>query len=121
LINNFSKYWLPLYIYAAVIFYISSRQTPLSGIDIPFLDNALHIGEYMIFGFLACRAFRSSPRKLFLENFKIFAILVSLLYGVSDEIHQLSVPTRQFSALDIFADGIGGMLGVFVYGKYCPL
>ena len=121
MINNFSKYWLPLYIYAAVIFYISSRQMLSSGIDIPFLDKALHIGEYMIFGFLACRAFRSSPRKIFLENFKIFAILVSLLYGVSDEIHQLSVPTRQFSALDIFADGIGGMLGVFVYGKYCPL
>jgi len=121
MINNFSKYWLPLYIYAAVIFYLSSIQRPLPGVDIPFLDKVLHVGEYALFGFLACRAFRSSSRKLFLENFKIFAILVTFLYGVSDELHQILVPIRQFSILDIFADGIGGILGAFVYGKYYPL
>jgi len=119
--TNFFKYWVPLYVYAGLIFYLSSAPRTLPDIGIPFLDKILHICEYAVFGLIASRAFRNSSRKMLFENFKIFAILVSIMYGISDEFHQALVPGRQFSVFDMIADGIGGALGVFVYGRYCPI
>ena len=112
------KYWVPLYVYAGFIFYLSSVPRALPDIGIPFLDKILHVCGYAVFGLIASRAFRNSSRKVFLENFKIFAILVSIAYGISDEFHQALVPGRQFSIFDMIADGIGGVIGVFAYGRY---
>lgn len=39
------------------------------------------------------------------------AILISSLYGVSDEYHQLFVPGRSFDVLDMVADAIGSVMG----------
>jgi len=112
------KYWLPLYVYGAVIFYMSGIPKPLPPVSIPYFDKFLHIIEYSIFGFLAARAFKYSPRNIFHENFKILAILAAILYGFSDEVHQLFVPMRQFSIFDIIADAIGGTIGALMYGRY---
>ena len=115
--RSFLKYWIPLYIYAGFIFYFSSMPKPLLEIAIPHFDKVLHICEYAIFGFLASRAFKNSSRKVFFENFKILAVLVSIIYGISDEYHQSFVSERQFSVFDMMADGIGGIFGVFVYSN----
>ncbi len=121
LTNNIVKYWIPLYLYAGLIFYFSGISRPLPEVSVPFLDKFLHICEYAVFGILAARAFKNSPRKTFFENFKIFAIIVSIVYGISDEFHQSFVPLRQFSVLDMTADGIGSIIGVILYGKYNPV
>lgn len=118
LTSNFLKYWVPLYIYAGIIFSFSSIPKPLPEVDIPFFDKALHICEYAVFGLLASRAFKNSPRRGFFENFKLMAILISILYGISDEFHQAFVAERQFSIFDMVADAIGGTLGVFIYDKF---
>lgn len=94
---------------------------PLPDIAIPFFDKFLHICEYIIFAFLASHAFKNSSKKILSQNFKIIAILVSVLYGIGDEFHQYFVSERQCSLLDLFADGIGGTLGAFVYGRYHPV
>ena len=119
--SNFLKYWVPLYVYAGVIFYLSSLSRPLPELGIPFFDKAAHIFEYAFFGFLASRAFKNSPRKIFFENFKALAILISIIYGISDEFHQGFISGRQFSVFDILADGIGGILGALTYGRYQPI
>lgn len=116
--KNFLKFWLPLYIYAALIFSISSISKPLPETDIPSLDKVLHIGAYALLGILASRAFRNSPRDVIFKNFKLLAVLGTSLYGISDELHQLFVPGREFSIFDIVADTIGGIVGTFVYSKY---
>ena len=113
--KNAIKYWAPLYLYAALIFFTSSLSGPLPKLDVPQLDKLIHLIEYAIFGLLASRAFRNSYRQAFLKNYKILAILLALVYGISDEFHQLFVPGRDFSIFDMVFDGIGGMLGAFVY------
>ena len=39
------------------------------------------------------------------------AVVISTLYGVSDEYHQMFVPGRTFDALDILADALGAVTG----------
>ena len=90
----------------------------MPGIEIPFLDKILHLCEYMIFGFLAARAFKNSSNKILVKNFNMASISLAILYGMSDEFHQMFVPLRQFSIGDLITDGLGGLLGVFIYCKY---
>lgn len=117
--KHFLTYWLPFYLYAGFIFYVSGiSRPPLVRIEIPFFDKVLHIGEYAIFAILASRSFRNSSRKAFFENFKILAVLISIIYGISDEFHQAFIPERDCNFFDVLSDSIGGILGVFIYGRY---
>lgn len=114
------RFWIPLCLYAGVIFYMSSLAKPLPEIDMPQFDKVLHLIEYSVFGFLAARAFRNSTNEMFIRNCAIIGIAITLLYGISDEIHQFFVPGRSFSIFDMLMDGIGGMIGVKLYVKYKP-
>jgi len=118
--KKFLKYRAPLYLYAGIIFYISSIPKPLPHITIPYLDKFLHIIEYAVFGILASRAFKSSPREVLYKNFKILAVLTAVAYGASDEFHQLFVSCRSCDVFDLTADLIGGTIGAIFYGKYHP-
>ena len=119
--KSFLKYWLPLYVYAGIIFYFSGKPSTLPEIAIPFFDKIVHVFEFTVFGLLAARAFKNSSKSTMFENFKILAVIVSVAYGVLDEFHQGFIPERQFSVFDMIADGIGGILGAFVYGSRNPV
>lgn len=114
------KYWIPLYAYGALIFYVSSIPKPLPQISIPYFDKFLHIAEYAVFGILASRAFKNSPRETLRRNFKMFAVLLAVAYGASDEFHQLFVSSRACDVFDLIADLIGGTIGTIYYGRYQP-
>lgn len=116
--KNIFKYWLPLYLYACLIFYASSISKPLPVISIPHFDKFLHLIEYAVFGILAARAFKSSPREALYKNFKILAILTVVAYGSSDEFHQFFTAYRAYDILDLAADFLGGITGVIFYGRY---
>lgn len=77
--------------------------------------------EYVVFAFLASRAFRNSSKKILFEHFKIMAIFISVLYGMSDEFHQSFVAERECSLFDLVADSTGGVIGAFIYGRYYPV
>lgn len=111
------KYWFPLYLYAGLIFCVSSIPKPLPQISIPYFDKFLHLIEYVIFGILAARAFKNSGREILYKNFIMLAIFASVAYGVSDELHQLFVSCRSCDAFDVMTDLIGGTIGAIFYGK----
>ena len=111
--NKFVEFWLPVYLYAAIIFMLSSMpQIPIP-FAFKFSDKIEHIIEYAIFGYLLIRAFRNSSFKLTLAQMRFLIILIGFIYGITDEIHQYFVPGRATSTLDIFADGAGVVLGQF--------
>ena len=71
-----------------------------------------HFTEYAILGFLAARAFRTSPRW-----FLISALLV-VVYALIDEYHQSFVPSRTASVFDSLIDMAGGISAlIFVSRK----
>jgi len=67
-----------------------------------------HFTEYAILGFLAARAFRTSPRW-----FLVSAALV-VVYALLDEYHQSFVPSRTASVFDSFIDMAGGIAALIV-------
>jgi len=67
-----------------------------------------HFTEYAILGFLAARAFRTSPRW-----FLISAVLI-IVYALLDEYHQSFVPSRTASIFDSFIDMAGGITALLI-------
>ncbi len=111
------SYITPLVFYMALIFYLSS--TPASGMPqgIDKGGSDLHVLEYTLLGFLAYRFFaniKSGKRRLIII---LAAFAFSLLYGISDEIHQSFVPYRSSSLTDIAADSIGSLIGILLYNR----
>ncbi|HEY5627501.1 MAG TPA: VanZ family protein [Nitrospira sp.] len=108
-------YWLPVLLYAALIFYLSSLPHPEEQLPDFLLkkvsDKLLHFVEYGVLGVFGYRAFRWAAGPAAARHAILLAILAASLYGVSDEIHQAFVPFRESSWLDWVADTIGGAIG----------
>ncbi len=111
---HFIKFWLPVYGYAGLIFLHSSFSKPAGVPPILFGDKLLHIIEYAILGYLLARAGKNSSSLRLRVHFRVFAVSVALLYGLTDEFHQLFVPGRVVEGLDVVADTIGAFLGQMV-------
>lgn len=71
------------------------------------LDKIQHIVLYFGFGVLLYLTFFNSKKQSFKKYAAIFAIVVGILYGITDEYHQSLVSGRVASTADIFANGIG--------------
>ncbi len=108
--------WVPVVIYAAIVFYLSSLSHPPRVLPPFFMaDKLLHGTEYALFGLLLIRAIERSPRHPRTLRACIFlAIFIVFLYGASDEFHQAFVPYRDTSIFDLMADVIGGTVGVLL-------
>jgi VanZ family protein len=103
--------WFVCFLYMVGIFILSAQSTLpfLERIErIGRLDFVLHVVEYAFFGLLLSWALVSSGAT---RTFVLWAFLIGLIYGITDEIHQYFVPARDSSLLDVTADGIGSILG----------
>ena len=97
-----------------LIFYLSSR----SNINVPMVikgfDKVLHACAYMVLAFLLYLSiFKSGARKYVF----IGALIFTIFYGITDEIHQYYVPGRDAAAGDIIADAIGAFIGCLVASR----
>jgi VanZ family protein len=75
----------------------------------------LHFIAYALLGALFLRAFKTSRIKDNLKFMLILSVFLSFLYGISDEIHQHFVPYRSADLMDVLADMLGGLMGVYIY------
>ena len=46
----------------------------------------------------------------------VIALIISIIYAISDEIHQIFVPGRSFQFTDILTDSAGSLLGIAIIG-----
>lgn len=100
------SYYLPVLLWCGVIFYLSSQQT-LPGPSVAELDfifkKLAHMGVYAVLYVLLFRAVNLGFAK---KNFiPVFAL--TLLYAISDEIHQGLTPGRSPTMRDILYDSFG--------------
>jgi len=106
--------WVVLTIlYCAGLFWLSAKPSREFPVELfPQADKVVH---GVLYGVLAAivgvglrRAGQAGPRAEFHAPW-VFAAL----YGLSDELHQLFVPTRSCDALDLAADTAGALMAVW--------
>ena len=102
--------WLPAVAWALVIFNLSS-QSRVPGPDVPGIDKVAHFGAYALLGWLAVWAADRSALPL-----AVGAVL-GVLYGATDEVHQMYVPGRSPDVRDWVADAAGVIAAYFVYTR----
>lgn len=135
----FLRYWLPLLLWAALIFTASGdaqsaiRSSRIIGPlvrwlfphlseptveDVVFaVRKAAHVTEYAVFAWLVWRVRRRPVRnetRPWQWRDALVAWAVVAAYAVSDELHQALVPPRQGSPWDVLLDALGGALGLLV-------
>ena len=77
-----------------------------------------HFTEYAILGFLAARAFRTSPRPAISHRWFLICVTLIVVYALLDEYHQSFVPSRTASIFDSFIDMAGGLTAlIFIYSR----
>ncbi len=94
-----------------IIFYLSS----LKGFNFHYLlssyDKVIHSGIYAILAFLSYFSLKKSGVKKWVF---LLALVLTTIYGITDEIHQFYVSYRVASVGDVIADFIGAFLGSFL-------
>lgn len=95
--------WGAVVVWAALIFLQSSLPDPpgSSSLDWLHADKVAHAVTYGVLA--ALLAWAGGPFAL--------AWLLAVLYGVTDELHQVWTPGRDPDALDLLADAVGAALG----------
>jgi VanZ family protein len=68
-----------------------------------------HFTEYAILGFLAARAFRTSPRPAIRQRWFLISAALVVAFALLDEYHQSFVPNRTGTIYDSFIDMAGGL------------
>ena len=129
------KYWLPVAVWAGVIFLFSnaafssphtagffgpwlSRFTPeITPEQIETLHHLMrklgHWVEYFVLSLLFARAVRNDGPSLLRETWALWTIAFVVVSAAGDEFHQSFVPTRSASVGDVLIDSFGGLCGVF--------
>jgi VanZ family protein len=105
--------WAPPLFYMALIFYSSSQSDPAPAITGLVWDKLLHSTGYALLAILYGRALRGEGIGVTLTL--VAAILLTSIYGASDEFHQSFTPMRTADVRDWLADSIGGVVGAIVY------
>ena len=104
-------WWGAAVLYARGIFVFSSQPYPFGIRRMPFLvDKTIHVVVYGLFSgvvFVALR--RSRPRTSWLL-LSVLALILTVLYGLSDEYHQSFIPHRRVDLYDFAADAVGAFL-----------
>lgn len=123
--------------YALFIFFLSSLSSPPTPHDIGFFrefvgelvglfedsrlkfilyplyvaylhpDKFAHVVLYMVLGLLLNRTLSCTDNSFLKRYPTLFAIFIGTVYGVTDEFHQMFVPYRTSSPIDLFADFLG--------------
>lgn len=119
--------WLPVILWAGLIFFVSSKPTKVVSGFIWWdfiIKKTAHIIEYGIFYFLLFRAINNV--KLTTESWKlvsknkinwILPFLLLLIYAASDEFHQSFIPGRTAKVRDVGIDLLGGLLSYWLISR----
>ncbi len=103
--------WAPALAWMAGIFVLSSRSDlPKAAASVmgELLLTAAHFVGYGILAILLAHAL-ALPR-----HGKVVALVLAVLYGITDEFHQSFTPGRSASAVDLLVDLLGALCGLYL-------
>lgn len=113
------RLWAPFVFWLVLIFALSAYPKALipQGKYISW-DKLAHMAEYSVLGWLTARALLYSRIGWLSRYYVWITIAFGVLYGASDEWHQLYVKGRYSSVYDVMADVVGVIIGRFVFAYW---
>src|SRR5690606_2974034 len=109
------KAYLPPFLWAGVIF-LFSAQSVLPGFDVSLYDfllvNACHMTVCAGLYFLLYRAVKMTSHFLLQALYLVVPLVLCLIYAITDELHQSTVPVRYPTARDIGYDMLGASVAL---------
>ncbi len=108
--NKFS--WFITFTGACLIFYISTLDFGGTSYGVGFLSLIYHFSAFFCFAFFMLISITKGKLKGI--NF-FLGILFSIVYAISDEIHQFFVPWRYCSIGDVIVDSAGIIFAFVIY------
>ena len=115
-LSNKKKFlYFPLGLYWLLIFILTS----IPGRSIPKVfggvDKIKHFGAYFVLAFLLSFTLYVQKRfPILSKRALLFTFIITLFYGIFDEVHQIFIPGRYFDWWDLLADIIGSVIGIFL-------
>ena len=100
----------------ALIFVLSAQPGLRVSDDVSVDGPIRHVAHVVVYAILALLllwafdAFSTDWR----TRLALIAGLLAFLYGITDELHQLTVPNRTGQAFDLVWDGLGSGIGVVI-------
>ena len=120
MIKWFERYylisWIITIVIASIIFYLSSITF---GPGTSTTSNLSIFYHFFAFFFLAAFLLISIIKGKINPSLFTIVIILAILYGISDEIHQYFVPGRHFSLFDILTNSTGILLASTIYCAIC--
>lgn len=116
--KRFLIYWAPVLALCTIIFVQSAFPAPDVLPTWPYSDKLAHTGVYGLLAFLLGRAL-SGMGRIQRNPARLWGLVVVLttLYGLSDEWHQSFVTARTADPLDLLADAAGAVIGAWIWLK----
>jgi VanZ family protein len=121
-VKNILLRWLPAFAWMAIIFWFSSQPDlprPASNILNLIMRKSAHFGVYAVLALCYLYGLQRgelSPR-IALRRYGA-ALLLALLYAISDEYHQSWTPNRHPAVTDILIDTAGALTGLALWGRF---
>ncbi len=116
-LQYFFYYWFPIGLYGFLIFMLSSGPVPEGGPEFFQADKFAHFVIFAVLGALCLRTLDTTALRTNLAVLLLLSMALSSSYGISDEIHQYFVPSRNADFLDVLADICGSIVGVLAYWR----
>jgi VanZ family protein len=132
---KFAKRWLPVLLWACVIFLVSTEHfaapqssrilgpllhwlfpgiTPEQVSFVQFVVRKLgHWFEYFVLAVLLYRALYAESSGKSSVRAAVLTLFLALVWAISDEFHQSLVPSRTATPVDVMIDGFGSLCGTF--------
>lgn len=105
--------WILVIFIAIFIFYMSSLTSDPTPYSFSLKPYVYH---FFIFGILAFfLSIAMTKGKNNNKNLLFLVLIISIIYAISDELHQLFVPNRSCSLNDVIMDSIGALCAIIVY------
>lgn len=117
-IISFLQFQLPLIAWCVFVYTASSipsKNIPALGANV---DKIIHFGVYGVLCWLAHVAFHHQQNIALRRYSLLAAVAFTVIFGLSDEFHQLYTPGRSAELLDIAADTFGGVVYSAIYFRF---
>ncbi|MCK5449317.1 VanZ family protein [Candidatus Pacearchaeota archaeon] len=103
--------WIVTVLIGIIIYYVSSLEFGGGYGGSNLQAMIYHLGAFFFFGLFLMISSVRGKRKIFF----IFAILLSAIFAILDELHQYFVPGRYCSMGDVFLDSVGVVFAFLIY------